>query len=216
MSDAPRPAATDPLTPGPRTRSLIALVLRFGLGVHLLNVGLTGFLFLTMQGGGGPSGRYGVYPGTEGALAYLPYVQIVVGLALVLGFLTNVAAALAALVALAPGVAEMVVLLASGPSMNPYSRPDSFFMAVLSGGGAANVLLTVAVIWFSHPAVNAWSLDALMFARRATPPRPKPKGPGADPLGGVWREVPEDGPVVAFDPDLALEGEAGGRSDAGA
>ena len=219
MSATAQPAATDPLTPGPRTRSLIALVLRLGLGIHLLNVGLTGFLFLTMQGGGGPPGRSGVYPGTEGALMYLPYLQIVIGLALVLGFLTNVAAGLAALVALAPGVAEMVVLLTIGPSTNPYARSDSFFMSVLSGGGAANVLLTVAVVWFSQPAVNAWSLDALMFARRPNPVRPRARGPIPDPLGGVWRELPDDGrggPAVAFDPELALEGEPGGRPDAGA
>jgi uncharacterized membrane protein YphA (DoxX/SURF4 family) len=219
MTATARPDAADPpLTPGPRTRSLIALVLRLGLGIHLLNVGLTGFLFLTMQGGG-PPGRAGVYPGTEGSLMYLPYLQIVIGLALVLGFLTNVAAALAAVVALAPGVAEMVVLLTIGSSMNPYARSDSFLMSIVSGGGAANVLLTVAVIWFSQPAVNAWSLDALMFARRANPPRPKAKGPAPDPLGGVWRELPDDGrdgPAAAFDPDLALEREPGGRRpDAG-
>src|SRR5262245_59150440 len=115
MAAATPPALPDDYAPGPRLRSLIALVLRAGLGFQVLNAGMTGFLHKSLTGGTGPLGstvfaRMGVYPGSEGAYPYLPYVEVVVGLALLLGFLTTVAAAVAAVLMMFPALAEAFVL----------------------------------------------------------------------------------------------------------
>src|SRR5262245_30067472 len=108
---APTPPAHDP---GPRVRSLVALILRTGLGLQLLNSGLTGFLYVNMgrnlrPGMGGAFERFGISPGSEEMFRAVPYVQIVIGLALLLGFMTTLAATLAALLVEFPAIAQTLM-----------------------------------------------------------------------------------------------------------
>jgi uncharacterized membrane protein YphA (DoxX/SURF4 family) len=215
---APRPfAAPDPYSPGPRVRSLIALILRLGLGLQVLNAGLTGYLHMTMPMGPGRFGnssfiRLGVYPGSEGIYQFVPYAQIVVGLALMLGFLTAAAAAAAGAVILFPSLAQAFILTTSGMNIDPFMPQNAATQIALNSAGATNLLLVAAVLWFSTVGGNAWSLDGLMFARGAASPWPGRAGaagrgqPWPDPLAD--RAAAGAKPlVVEFDPDLAVGGE---------
>lgn len=173
--------------PSLRVRSLVALLLRFGLGVQLLNAGVIGF-FLNQAGrpGGMPTwgsgyGRTGIDPGALIAYGYLPYIQIVTALALLLGFLTVTAATLAALVTLAPSLFESVILMGNGLSTNPGAFDSLVTPAVVHGAMVVNLFLAVSVIWLAASGCNVWSLDGLMFAprwRRSRSGEKSPRGRG--------------------------------------
>src|SRR5438874_1241336 len=88
--------------PGPWVRCMIAVMLRIGLGVSLMNGGLLGYLRAER---GGPGGAYNLAWTTllgPAAVAtvlendlLVPVVQIALGLALILGFFTVVSSVLA-------------------------------------------------------------------------------------------------------------------------
>src|SRR5438270_9364572 len=88
----------------PRFLYFLAFILRVGLGLSLLNHGLLGYVFQSQMGGGVGANPYtqmyaqvlGIIPGTEALHQALPYAQIAVGLALILGFMTTPAAVAAA------------------------------------------------------------------------------------------------------------------------
>jgi uncharacterized membrane protein YphA (DoxX/SURF4 family) len=211
----------DPYAPSPRLRSLIALVLRLGLGLQVFNAGLIGYVQQGAPGGPGRFGmnslvRLGIYPGSEPVAQFVPYVQIVVGLALMVGFLTAVAAVAAAFLALFPSIAEAFILSTSGLNLDPFQRQNAETMAAMNGAMAANLLLIAAVLWFSHASGNAWSLDGLMFARGASGEARDGRGsaPAADGEAERWPDPmttagprPAEGPealAVEFDPDVAV------------
>src|SRR4051794_19471838 len=110
----------------PRYRYFLALFLRTGLGLHFLNVGLFGFLILSQMGGLGGATPYGqnyaqvlgVPSGMEALYQILPFIQIAVGLALILGFMTTPAAVVAAALVLLHPVMQTFSLLINGMSAN--------------------------------------------------------------------------------------------------
>src|SRR3954464_7517133 len=82
--------------PRPWVRRMVALILRVGLGVCLLNGGLLGYL-TAQRGGASASGLvWSTLLGPSSVASVLehdllvPYVQIALGLALILGFFTVV------------------------------------------------------------------------------------------------------------------------------
>ena len=173
--------------PSLRVRSLVALLLRFGLGVQLLNAGVVGF-FLNQAGRpggmtpwGSGYGQTGVDPGALIAYGYLPYIQIVTALALLLGFLTVTAATVAALVTLAPSLFESVILMGNGLGTHPGAFDSLVTHSVVHGAMVVNLFLAVSVIWLAASGCNVWSLDGLMFApwrRQARKGEKTPRGQG--------------------------------------
>lgn len=174
MSQAARPAPADMMRgggPGPRMRSLVTLLLRIGLGVLLLNSGVTGFYAQRLgrsMGGpwGSPFSQPAGNPGLEGAYALLPYLEITTALALFLGFFTVVAAVVAAFLTLAPQLLQAVVLLSLGLLAN-LNRPEAVILQTIGRSAIGlNLLMAVALIWLASSGDDGWSLDALMFAPR--------------------------------------------------
>lgn len=200
--------------PGYRTRSLIVLILRLGLGVQLLNSGVAGFYVSQLATNAGPSWgrgypRTGIYPGTESAYQFLPYLEIVTALAVLLGFFTVVAAAAAAFQSLAPALFQSVVLLGSGLSTNPNGYDMLFVQSLAHGTMIMNITVAAAVIWLAASGGDGWSLDALMFAPRRAARRDRKAAKTAS--GTTWpAAAPEPGdarpPAVPFDPSVAVGG----------
>jgi hypothetical protein len=90
-----------------------------------------------------------------------------VGLALVLGFFTRVAAAAAGVLTLAHPLLESCWMVVSGQA-----PPESIWFGragipvMLPGLDYAQLLTTAAVLWLSPVVSNPWSLDGLMFGPR--------------------------------------------------
>jgi hypothetical protein len=172
---------------------MVALLLRMGLGVSLLNGGLLGFL--SARRGGAASGlAWSTMLGpaaVAGALQndlLVSFVQIAIGLALVLGFFTLIAAVLAGFLIVSGPLFQFLAILSNSAPPGNADLP----MQVLITTGSINLLLLVtAVLWLTPMEGTPWSLDALIFAhRRQTPgdgsvsaaPAPdEPAGAGAPP-----------------------------------
>jgi uncharacterized membrane protein YphA (DoxX/SURF4 family) len=164
--------------PGPRTRALIVLLLRVALGLQFLNAGVIGFLSNRAMPGRGPypfgpgypGAGMSLFPGGEILGEFLPTVEIVVGLALLLGFLTTVAAIVAAVLALAPSLLRLVAVLigafAGGLNLNGIGNPNVMGIEIV----VLQLFPILLVIWFAQSAWDIWSLDGLMFAPRRTGP----------------------------------------------
>lgn len=209
------------LRPSRPTLALIALILRCGLGVQLMTVGVGGFLYNASRQYTNPSvtqemgNALGYFPGLEATSLVVPYIQIVVGLALVLGFLTAYAAAVAVFLTLFPVVAQVMSVLVTGLQPHQGRNQEFFLSGALSGGTAAKLLLASAAVWFAPATVNVWSLDVLMFRPRVRARRPRVVG---DPLGlNTPAEVTPQGKdfengrglLVPFDADFALDPDVG-------
>src|SRR4051794_39537919 len=87
--------------PRPWVRHMVAVLLRMGLGVSLLNGGLLGYM-VARQGGASSSGLAWTTllgpAAVAGVLEHdllVPFAQIAIGLALILGFFTAISAVLA-------------------------------------------------------------------------------------------------------------------------
>lgn len=172
--------------PSPALRSAIAFVLRVSLGLGLLNVGLLTYManrtgaIPGMRGMGGMPATP-VVPGNLGMMdvsQVVPYLQIAIGLALVLGFFTTYAAVAAGLVSLLDPAAMTVSLLASGM---PVRGPSMFGMNYFGTWGAEStrLLLVAAVAWMAASGHNPLSIDTLVFGRGAASRPPGPLPPGA-------------------------------------
>src|SRR4051794_3494630 len=105
-SDPTSPVVGVPIAgPSPWVRWMVAVLLRVGLGVTLLNGGLLGYL-TTKRGGTAYGVAWSTLLGPAAVAGVLendllvPFVQIAVGLALILGFFTLAAAVLAGLLIL--------------------------------------------------------------------------------------------------------------------
>ncbi|MFO0908457.1 MAG: DoxX family protein [Isosphaeraceae bacterium] len=181
--------------PSLAARSSISLMLRLALGVQLLNGGISNFYIgQWIRGAGSSSGfgtyaQTGVFPGTEVAYSVLPFVQMAIGLAVLLGFFTSVAALLAGISASLPMLLQTFALLGADiqPSGLGFRGVEQIITQTIMGCVMAlNVLIASGLIWFAGSGWNAWSLDTLMFGnrprRRARQDRPK--RPGVRGLGG--------------------------------
>jgi hypothetical protein len=129
---------------------------------------------------GGPGAGYDLF------LGLLPYVQIALGLALVLGFFTTYAAIAAGLVLMAEPAAQTVALLAQG--LPGGQRGPMLNLSIFTAMESSRVLLTAAVAWLAAGGDDALSLDSLVFVRRARQGPDAPE-PGAAPTGRVEGQV---------------------------
>src|SRR4051794_10049080 len=166
------PAFDDFTGPRPWVRRIVALILRVGLGVCLLNGGLLGYL-TAQRGGASASGLvWSTLLGPSAVASVLqhdmlvPYVQIALGLALILGFFTVPSAILAGFLVLSGPIFQFLAILSSsGQSGNATLEMQALIVTT----GSINLLLLIAaVLWLTPIEGNPWSLDALIFAR----PRP--------------------------------------------
>src|SRR6478609_643038 len=87
--------------PGPRVRALVALMLRVGLGLSLLNRGMTRYMIQKRNtSNGSPFGSTMFAPDLSLFYHYLATAEMAIALALILGFFTAAAAVLTAMVTL--------------------------------------------------------------------------------------------------------------------
>jgi hypothetical protein len=170
------PANERVIEPLPWVRQMIAVLLRLGLGITLLDGGLLGYVMARRGGQAsglgwttllGPAAVAGVL---ENDLL-VPFVQIAIGLALILGFFTVVSAILAGFLILSGPIFQFLAILSSsGPATN-----SALMMQALVTTGSINLLLLVAaVLWLTPIEGTSWSLDALIFAHRR---HRRPAGP---------------------------------------
>ncbi len=154
--------------PHQRVRNLVVLLLRAGLGINLLNAGLLGYMSASAVNA------------TDGFQLTLVYLQIFIGLALILGIFTLYATILAGIFIVTQPLMPTILMFLSG-GMDPAAR-GAFAALNAMGPSVSNLLIAAAVLWFSPTVRNPWSLDALILGRREVAPRSRPK-PEAHPLG---------------------------------
>jgi hypothetical protein len=160
-----------------------------GVGVSLLNGGLLGFLN-ARRGGAASSLAWSTLLGpatVAGTLQHdllVPFVQIAIGLALILGFFTLIAAVLAGFLIVSGPIFQFLAILSNSAPTSSAELPTQ----VLVSTGSINLLLLVAaVLWLTPMEGTPWSLDALIFAHRRLAPEPPP------PLAAVAPEAEEPG-----------------------
>jgi hypothetical protein len=195
---------------------MVAVQLRIGLGVSLLNGGLIGYLRAEREMGGsafslawttllGPAAVAGLL---ENDLL-VPIFQIALGLALVLGFFTQVCTVLAGFLILSGPIFQVIALLSS---TSPISGNEQLAVQTLVSAGSMNLLLLVAVVLWLTPATGTpWSLDYLIFAHLRTRPDPQPPPrPQADAAAGpVPGAAPTPKPKPRAEPEPENESRAG-------
>jgi uncharacterized membrane protein YphA (DoxX/SURF4 family) len=186
---SPFPPSATVSDPGPAIRALIALVLRVGLGLSLLNRGIVGYLGMKAGGGTGfgPS-PLSIPPAIEPFYPSMVYAEMAIGLALVLGFFTTATTVLAAVMQLVIPVIQTAITISG---LNPYQGPPGLNIAILdrlAASGPNQLLLIAAVLWFSPVATNRWALDRLIYSRpngsappALAPPPPEPTAPAPEP-----------------------------------
>lgn len=178
----------------PRYQYFLAFLLRAGLGLHFLNHGLLGFLVLSQMGGftgGTPYGQtyaqaMGVPTGMEAIYQVLPFVEIAVGFALILGFMTTPAALAAGILVLLSPVMQTFSLMINGMAVNRNMMGMPFqLQSLLSSTETTLLVLAALVIWLSPVRVNPWSLDGVMFRGRRRQPGSE-WNPGANVGTSSW------------------------------
>jgi uncharacterized membrane protein YphA (DoxX/SURF4 family) len=209
---------------------MIALVLRLTLGLGLLDDGVSGYIVSNVGGGGfnpynpvtygrvAPRPPWAVpVPGWDEFSRALPYVEIVVGVAIVLGFFTTYTASVAALMPVLVRSLKVVYLLLAGTS-DPNLVNSLLPFGWYEQGALPNLVVAVAVVWLSSSGDDRLSLDALIWRRtRAEEPdlTPVSAAPPAEVTAGQIPDVPAVGTVnpvrQEFDPGLPLEEAAGPR-----
>ena len=172
------PVPPSGIEPDPRTRHLIALLLRAGLGMNLLNSGLLSYLG-SRSGFGALAGLPTVMP-IDPITQGLALIQIVIGLALVLGLFTTIAALVSGLIVLFAPMGQMLLLLTGGFGGSPFANPRYGLPDMSLTGTTNQLLLVAAILWLSSPESNPWSLDRLFFAPRRRPVEPPAPPPVAD------------------------------------
>jgi hypothetical protein len=185
------------VTPRPWVRRMVAVLLRIGLGVSLLNGGLIGYL--SARHGGTPASRLAwttmlgpaaVASALENDLL-VPFVQIAIGLALILGFFTVASAVVAGFLIVSGPIFQFLAILSSNES-NPMESSNLVMQTLVSTGSINLLLLAAAVLWLTPVEGTPWSLDALIFAHRrhGPPPATAPATPGPE-----IAEPPPPGPA---------------------
>ena len=160
--------------PGRMIRCWVALLLRVGIGLSLLSMGLASYF--GMQGGRAGGNMWGQGPSMsmlDPFLSGLPYLAIGLGLALILGFLTTAAAIGAGFFSLILPLFAVIQIIGSGGygGINPGGRwgNDQFFSMMLSMS-LPNLLPHAAMIWLSPLENHPYSVDALIFGRNELEP----------------------------------------------
>ena len=161
---------------------MIALMFRMALSLNLIIQGLTTYLFQKSGMMSSPGTPYnynpmaasmganmgGGVPGVESYLQFLAPVQVVLGVALALGFLTTWTATIAGFLMLLHPTTQAVILIATGVPSDPNTIA---MMAQASSGGAINdaasLCVAAVVIWLAAAGKNPLSLDGLLFKSRA-------------------------------------------------
>jgi hypothetical protein len=181
-----------------RVRKLAILLLRVGLGMHLLNLGLSSYVL-----------RSGALANSNVQL--LPYLQVALGVALILGVFTTAAAVGAGFLVLLQPLAQTLIMLAGG--LNPAVRPPlSVRMLYEAGGGTGNLLIAAVVLWFSPPGRNAWSIDGLIFTPETARPPQERSGPPAPGSGAASGSNAGAGADAGAGPGSDLAAAANGES----
>ncbi|HEV3165805.1 MAG TPA: DoxX family membrane protein [Isosphaeraceae bacterium] len=135
--------------PGPFTRSLVALLLRLGLGLQFLMLGL--MKFQGIKAGKYPEmildqfSKTGL-PGVKLFADVLPYAEVSLGCALIAGLLTPLTATLA-------GILLLHLLFGKLVLQDIPNLPNMFIYMIVDAG----------VLWLSPVTSNYLSFDGLFF-----------------------------------------------------
>jgi uncharacterized membrane protein YphA (DoxX/SURF4 family) len=207
-----------PADRSPRFLYFLAFILRVGLGLSLLNHGLLGYIFQSQMGGGVGGNPYtqayaqmlNIGPGTEPFHQVLPYAQIAVGMALILGFMTTPAAVAAGIVILLTPLMQTIALLLNGAMVNRNMMMGMSMQSVMTSGEMSSLLLAAIVVWLSPVRTNPWSLDGLMFRRGRRRAAESLAGVPSNPPKSSWTGqagVPrmQGDPAATFHADLVSE-----------
>ena len=188
--------------PGHGIRVMVALLLRFGIGISLLNIGLMGYLNVRIPGAGmGLAIPGGGFPGLDPLISAIPYLAIGLGLALILGFLTTPTSVAAAFFGLLTPLMTTVAIISNGMSgVGGVGTPGRFggdpfqFMTMLLGmsGYLPSLIPQIALIWLSPLENHPYSIDALIFGRTATPIVPPLRPVAPEPA----EQPPAEAPMV--------------------
>ncbi len=181
----PTPRGTLGSDPGPSVRRWVALLLRLGIGLSLLNTGLAGYIGAARGGPGMNAGMPGIAPpGMEALFSALPYVTIALGLALILGFLTTASAVASGFYSLMTPLFMTIRIVSSGAAIgwpNPAGGlGDPFLGMLMMTTGLTGLLPQAALIWLSPLENHPYSIDALIYGRKAMP-APEASPAWADP-----------------------------------
>ena len=199
---------------------VIALMFRMALALSLLN---TGLLRYTIQKTGLPSqmSRYfpgmimnpmgmgdGQIPGAEEYMQFLAPIQIMIGVAIALGFFTATFATAAGFMTLIPAMAQNVLLLVSGLPSDPNA------LIVMAMGTShevnlGNLLLAAAVMYLAANGKNPLSIDAMLFKSRAR----DSSGETLSTANGFPDPVPSEVPPGSVPVKFVAEGIAEGQHD---
>lgn len=164
----------------PRAKNLALFFLRAGLGSAIFNQGLNDYL--AIQAGTFPTG----YP------TALPYLQIILGLALMLGVFTIPSTISAGIyVMFSPFIQTAINIGGGAGGGSALTRGGWTTFPYFDPGMASHLLLTAAVLWLSPPGVSPWSFDSLIFKRNDRPaliptePEPSPPPPPPEPQSAL-------------------------------
>jgi uncharacterized membrane protein YphA (DoxX/SURF4 family) len=172
--------------PGHGIRVLVALLLRFGIGISLLNYGLIGYMNVRLPGSGmGVPVPSSSFTGLDPLISAIPYLAIGLGLALILGFLTTPTSVAAAFFGLLTPLMTTVAIISNGMAgtgaMGGWPTRfggDPFqYMSMVMGMSTylPSLIPQIALIWLSPLENHPYSIDALIFGRnpvQIVPPTP--------------------------------------------
>ncbi|MGE3818882.1 MAG: hypothetical protein AB7I30_05560 [Isosphaeraceae bacterium] len=175
MPESTHPTLPAPFpTPDARTRNVVTLLLRLGVGLPLLNSGLKGF-WMVRSGrsspfGTGSSASFVSITGMDGIYLFLPYAEIVIGLAVLVGFLTIAAVAASVALSLLPMLLYALAMITSGGAIDSFGPRGNVYYAIedalTRSGSTGTLLVGVVLIWLASVGWNGWSLDGMMFQPR--------------------------------------------------
>ncbi|MHC5540088.1 DoxX family protein [Singulisphaera rosea] len=150
MSRIPNP--THP--PEPKTKAFALFLLRAGLGSSIFNQGLNDYLAILAD----------IFP--PGYPSTLPYLQIILGLALMLGVFTTPSAICAGLyILLSPFIQTAINIGGNAMGGSALIRGRWSTFPYFEPGMASHLLLIAAVLWLSPSGASPWSFDSLVFKR---------------------------------------------------
>ena len=172
-------------------RRWVALFLRFGIGLSLLNLGLSGYFGMGSSGpGGNPFGGGNGFGVFDSLFSGLPYLAIALGLALILGFLTMPTAIITSFFSLLVPLFQLVQIISAGVAGGP--NPGGFgrggfdsFLIVMMPLTFLSMIPLAALIWLSPLENHPYSVDALIFGQNAIAPPPEATTPEPAPAAGA-------------------------------
>jgi hypothetical protein len=165
--------------PGRLIRCWVAGFLRVGIGMGMLSTGLIEYYGQRNPMRGGFGWGQGIASGgLDPLVSALPYFAIGLGLALILGFMTTVAAIGSAFFSLLTPLFASVAVIMSMSSLTP-NQGLGPFLEMFRSASISNLLPYAVMIWLSSLENHPISIDALIFGRNefvptiAPPSRPE-------------------------------------------